>query len=142
MQVYLLKDLPGKGKKGDIINVNDGYGRNFIIKNKIGTMVDNSVLARVQAQKSSEAFHNAEEIKALKEKVAEIEKTVVTIAVSAGVSGKLFGAVTASDIASKLGIDKKNIHLPEPIKAVGSYKIKVKFSHSIEGAFSLVVEAK
>ena len=142
MQVYLLKDVPGKGKKGDIINVNDGYGRNFIIKNKIGTAVDNSVLSKVASQKTSEAFHTEQEVKAIKEKVAEIEKTTVTIAVSAGVSGKLFGAVTASDIASKLGIDKKNIHLPEPIKAVGSYKIKVKFSHSIEGAFNLVVEAK
>ena len=142
MQIYLLKDLAGKGKKGEIINVNDGYGHNFIIKNKIGTVVDNSILNKVAGQKASEQYHTEQEIKALKEKLAKIQNTTVTIVVATGTSGKLFGAVTSTDIASRFDIDKKHVVLPEPIKAVGSYKIKVKFSHGIEGTVNLEVEGK
>lgn len=142
MQVYLLKDLAGKGKKGEIISVSDGYAKNFIIKNKIGTVVDSGVLSKVNAAKQSNQFHTEQEIKALKETVAKLADTTVTIQVPAGQGGKLFGAVTAADLAGRVEIDKKNIHLPEPIKAIGSYKIKVKFAHGIDGAFNLIVEAK
>ena len=142
MQVYLLKDLAGKGKKGEIINVNDGYGHNYIIKNNIGTIVDNNILNKVAGQKASQAYHTEREIKAMKEQVAKIEKDMVTIAAPMGTSGKLFGAVTTADIARKVGIDKKHIILPEPIKAVGTYKVKVRFSHGIEGAINLIVEGK
>ena len=147
MQVYLLKDLPGKGKKGDIINVNDGYGRNYIIKNKIGTTVDNSVLNKIQAQKTSEAYHTDQEIKAIKAVVARLGETAVKIEVPVGTGGKMFGSVTAADLAARLTasgfeIDKKQLLLAEPIKTVGSYRIKVKFAHSIDGVFNLKVEEK
>ena len=142
MQVYLLKDLPGKGKKGDIINVNDGYARNFIIKNKIGTAVDNSILNKVESQKQSQSFHLEQEIKAIKEQAARLSQTTVTIQVAAGQGGKIFGSVTSAEIAAKVDLDKKNIMLPEPIKALGAYKIKTKFAHGIEGAINLIVEAK
>ena len=143
MQVYLLKDLPGKGKKGDIINVNDGYGRNFIIKNGIGRMVDNAVLSQVKAQKESSTFHRAEEITAIKETIAKLEKTKVDVVRKLGAAGKLFGAVTGQEVAGELeklgfGIDKKNLVF-EPIKDVGIYTIKVKFSHSLQGQFLLEV---
>ena len=142
MQVYLLKDLPGKGKAGDIINVNDGYGRNFIIKNKIGTMVDNAVLNKVQSLKESQSFHTQQEIAKIKESIKKLEETTVTIQLASGQGGKLFGSVTSADISEKINIDKKQIVLAEPIKAVGAYKIKVKFAHGLEGAFNLKVEAK
>ena len=147
MKVYLIKDLPGKGKRGDIIEVNDGYGKNFVIKNKYGTIVDNAVLNKIKSQQESKQFHTAEEIKEIKAIVAKLEAVVVNFNVPVGESGKMFGSVTASDIVEKLNsqgfnIEKKNIVLPEPIKAVGAYKIKVKFSHQIEGSFSVVVEAK
>jgi large subunit ribosomal protein L9 len=147
MQVYLLKDLPGKGKKGEIIAVNDGYGKNFIIKNKIGTLVDNNVRNLVESKAKSADFHKAEEIKATKEIIAKLEEIVVTMAVSVGETGKMFGSVTATEIAgelSRLGfnLDKRNIVLSEPIKTVGSYKIKVRFNYTLEGNFTLKVEAK
>jgi large subunit ribosomal protein L9 len=139
MQVYLLKDLPGKGKKGEIINVNDGYGRNFIIKNKIGTVVDAGILNQVKARQESENFHKQEEIKATRELAKKLEATPVAIKVKVGEGGKLFGSVTSAEIAAQLGIDKKYIQLGEPIKAMGSYKIKCKLAHGIEATVNVEV---
>jgi len=147
MRIYLLKDLPGKGKKGDIIDVNDGYGRNFVIKNKYGQIVDNSILAKIESQKSAKNFHTGEDIKRIKDVIGRLEKITVSINAPMGANGKMFGSITSTDIASGLSkegfdIDKRNIVLTEPIKNSGSYKIKVKFSHSLEGSFNLLVEAK
>jgi large subunit ribosomal protein L9 len=146
MQVYLLKDLPGKGRKGEIINVNDGYGHNYIIKNKIGTAVDAATLQKVKAQQVSAAYHTEQEIKATREIAARLAGVGVKIAVSMGAGGKMFGSVTAAEIAAKLSeqgfaVDKKHIQA-EPIKALGTYKIKVKFAHGVEGEFTLSVVEK
>jgi len=140
MQVYLLKDLPGKGKKGDIINVNDGYGRNYIIKNGIGRAVDNATLSQVKAKQESDAFHKQEEMKAMKTLAASLEASNVVIKVSVGANGKMFGSVTSAEIAAQLGIDKKFVQLSEPIKTVGTYKIKCKLSFGIEA--NVMVEVK
>ena len=147
MQVYLLKDLAGKGKAGQIINVNDGYGKNFIIKNGIGKAVDNAILSQMKAKQESTNFHIEQEKKAIKELIVRIENRPITIAASVGAAGKMFGSVTSTEIAaefSKHGIelDRKNIHLTEPIRMVGSYKIKCKFAHGLEGSISLTVQAK
>ena len=139
MQVYLLKDLPGKGKKGEIINVNDGYGRNYIIKNKIGTAVDASIQNQVKARQESESFHKQEDIKATRELATKLESKAVVIKAKVGENGKLFGSVTAGEIAAQLGIDKKYIQLGEPIKAIGAYKIKCKLAHGIEANISVEV---
>jgi len=139
MQVYLLKDLPGKGKKGEIINVNDGYGRNYIIKNKIGTAVDAGILSQVKAQQESQNFHKQEDIKAMRELAAKLEAKAVVVKVKVGDGGKMFGSVTSAEVAAQLGIDKKFIQLNEPIKAVGTYKIKCKLSHGVEANITLEV---
>jgi len=141
MQVYLLKDLPGKGKKGEIISVNDGYGRNFIIKNKVGTVVDAAVLNQVKARQESENFRKQEEIKAAKALAAKLEATPVIVKVKLGEGGKMFGSVTSAEIATQLGIDKKFIQLAEPIKAVGTYKVKCKLSHGIDAVINVEVTA-
>ena len=143
MQVYLIKDLPSKGKAGDIINVNDGYGRNYIIKNGIGKNVDNAILSKVQAKKASDTFHKQEEITAIKQLVHKLENVKVTIACKVGANGKMFGAVTSAEIVSELAksdfnIDKKNLVF-EPIKELGEYKIKVKFNHGLNAEFTLEV---
>jgi len=141
MQVYLLKDLPGKGKKGEIINVNDGYGRNFVIKNKIGTAVDAGILNQVKSQQESQNFHKQEDIKATRELATKLEAKTVVIKAKVGDNGKLFGSVTSAEIAAQLGIDKKYIQLAEPIKALGTYKIKCKLAHGIEANITLEVTA-
>jgi len=144
MQVYLLKDLPGKGKAGEIINVNDGYGRNFIIKNGIGKPVDNSIKTAVEAKQQSDAFHRKEEIAAINEICKKLSEVTVTLFAKVGTTGKLFGSVTGQEIATELGkqgfsIDKKNLVF-EPVKEIGSYKIKVKFNFGLESSFVLEVK--
>jgi len=143
MQIYLIKDLPGKGKAGDIVNVNDGYGRNFVIKNGFGKVVDNAVLSQVKAKQQSCEFHKQEDIAAVKEICKRLEQIKVTMSRKVGANGKMFGAVTASEImaeVNKLGfsIDKKNL-VTETIKDLGSYKIKVKFNHGLSAEFMLEV---
>lgn len=141
MQIYLLKDLPGKGRAGEIINVNDGYGHNFLIKNKIGTAVDNAILARVKSQRESETFHKQEDIKATRELAEKLEGKMVVLRASVGANGKMFGSVTNAEIAASLGIDKKFVHLTEPIKSVGTYTIKCKLSYGIEANVNVEVTA-
>ena len=141
MQVYLIKDLPGKGKSGEIINVNDGYARNFVIKNKFGTPVDNAIRAKVKSQQESETFHKTEELKAMRELAGKLESRTVALKVSVGANGKMFGSVTNAEIAAQLGLDKKFVQLPEPIKAVGTYKVKCKLLHGIEAVVNVEVTA-
>jgi len=144
VQIFLLKDLPGKGKKGEIINVNDGYGKNFLIKNGIGKPVDNSVRTQVEARTQSTAFHKAEEIAAIKELCKKLENARVKLAVKVGENGKMFGSVTGQEIAHELDkqgynkVDKKNLVF-DPIKGLGTYKIKVKFAYSLETQINVEV---
>lgn len=143
MQIYLIKELPGKGKAGDIINVNDGYGRNFVIKNGYGKIVDKSIQDQVNSKKESDAFHKNQEIAATRVVIEKLSQAKVTLSVKVGANGKLFGSVTGQEIAALLAkqgfnIDKKQLVF-EQIKDLGTYKIKVKFAHSLEGAFNLEV---
>ena len=143
MQIYLLKDLPGKGKAGEIINVNDGYGRNFVIRNGIGQMADNSLVSQVKSQKQSSDFHKQEEIAAIKKICGNLESVKITVNVKTGVNGRMFGTVTGAEIAgelSKLGfdIDKRNLVLPQ-IKEPGMYTAKVKFNYGLTADFAIEV---
>jgi len=144
MQVYLTKDLPGKGKAGEIINVNDGYGRNFVLKNGYGRVVDNAIKTQVQASKESNAFHKGEEIKAIKEIIEKLKTITVSIDAKVGAGGKMFGGITGHEIAEGLlkqgiTVDRKNLVF-EQIKTVGEYIIKVKFNHCLSGEFKLLVK--
>ncbi|MCL2755702.1 MAG: 50S ribosomal protein L9 [Firmicutes bacterium] len=144
MQVYLLKDLPGKGKAGEIINVNDGYGKNFVIKNKIGQVVTPEILAKVKSKNESDAFHTEQDKARIREIIAKLEGTIVTLTAKIGEGGKMFGSITSTEITKELAdqgfeIDKKNIILPEPIKTLGEYKIRVKYNYGLEGSFTVIV---
>ena len=146
MQIYLIKDLPGKGKKGEIISVNDGYGKNFLIKNGIGRAVDNSVRSAVQAKQQSDAFHKSQDIAATKEICKKLEQVTITLSAKVGANGKMFGTITGQEIATALRrqnieIDKKNLVF-DTIKELGTYKIKVKFNHGLEASFTSIVNRK
>ena len=146
MQIYLLKDLAGKGKAGDIITVNDGYGRNFLIKNGIGRVVDSAILAQVKAKQQSCEFHKAEDVARLKEICNRLEEITVEMSRKVGANGKMFGAVTASEITAevnKLGfdIDKKNL-VVETIKDIGTYKVKVKFNYGLSAEFTVNIKGE
>lgn len=145
MQVFLLKDVPGKGKAGEIVNVNDGYGKNYLIKNKLAQPVDNKILTESKAKKDSDAFKVAEEKKEIQAVIDQLNTTTVNLVAKLGEGGKMFGSITGAEISAALGekglsIEKRNI-ITEPIKTVGTYKIKCKFNYGMQGEFTLVISA-
>lgn len=145
MQIYLLKDLKGHGKAGDIVNLNDGYARNFVIKNKIGKPVDNAVLSEIKAKADSAAFKNQTEIAAIKAQIEQLKQTPVTLHCKVGANQKLFGSITGAEISAALAergviVDKRLISITEPIKTTGTYNVTVKYNHQLTGAITVHVE--
>ena len=147
MQIYLLKDLKGHGKAGDIVNLNDGYARNFVLKNGIGRVVDNAVLSDIKAKAASRDYQTQTEIAAIKAQIDALSKTPVTLRVKVGANQKLFGAITATEVAAALAeqgitLDKRHLVMTAPIKTTGTYKLNVKYNHNLTGVVTLIVEEK
>ncbi len=148
MKVILREDVEKLGKAGEVVKVADGFGRNYLIPRKL------AVLADVRSMKTLEHDRRVIETRAKKaRKSAEatastLSAVAITLTAKAGEEGKLFGAVTSRDIAEALGkagvtVDRKAIQLPEPIKQVGDYKVKVRVAAEIvpEISVSVVAEA-
>ncbi len=131
MKIYLLEDVKGKGKKGDIIEVSDGYGRNFLIPKKLGKLVDAEVLSEKKSKDDAAVFHREQEILHAKEVAKILDGKTVEIKAKAGANGKLFGSITSKEVAAALknlfdvDVDKKKIDLPE-IKQFGTFNFVVK----------------
>ena len=148
MKVILLQDVKSKGKKDDIINVSDGYARNFLLPKNLAVEATPKNLNDIKLKKANEAHIAAEELAAAREEAGKIEKAGITLKIRAGESGKTFGSVTSKEIAEAakeqagLNIDKKKIVLPEPIKSIGSYKITVKLHPEVSTELAVNVEAQ
>ena len=145
MQIYLIKDLKGHGKAGEIVNLNDGYAKNFVIKNKIGKPVDNAVLSDMKAKADSSAYKHQTEVAAIQAQIAELKQTPVTLYQKVGANQKLFGSITATEIADALAqkgitLDKRLIVIAEPIKALGTYNVSIKYNHQLTGTLTVHVE--
>lgn len=141
MKVILQKDVKGTGKKGDIVNVADGYGKNFLIKNGLAVIANNSNLNDTVNKKIAQDYHKEQEIIAAKEKAKSLEGKEVVVNIKCGENGKIFGAITSKEIAEAFkalnyDIDKRKIELKEPIKFVGIYKLRVRL---YEGIYANVV---
>ena len=149
MKVIFSVDVKGQGKKGEMKEVSEGYGRNYLLPRKLAVeaTADNMNALRLK-EKAKQAALAAEKAKAL-ENAKQLESVVVKIAARAGSSGKLFGAVTSQEISDALAeqfgieIEKQKIIQNEPIKSYGSYEVKCKFGYEINGVIHvLVVEEK
>ena len=131
MKVFLLHDLKGKGKKGDIVEVSEGYGRNFLIPKGVAALVDSKILAEKNSQDEARAYHERQEFLKAKENADLLKGKAVEIAVKSGADGKFFGSITSKEIADEIKkvfgieIDKKRIDLPE-IKQFGTFNFHVK----------------
>ena len=148
MKVILQQDVKGQGKKGQLVNVSDGYARNFLLPKKLAVIATaenvNTMKQQEKARKAQQAAEKAE-AEALAKK---LESLTVKVAAKAGEGGRLFGAVTAKEISEclaqqhGLNIAKAKLVLDEPIKACGGYKIKAKLGYEIVGTVNvMVVEA-
>ena len=149
MKVIFNVDVKGQGKKGEMKEVSEGYGRNYLLPRKLAVeaTADNMNALRLK-EKAKAAAIAAEKAKAL-ENAKQLESVVVKIAAKAGSAGKLFGAVTSQEISDALKeqygieIEKQKIIQSEPIKSYGSYEVKCKFGYEINGVIHvLVVEEK
>ena len=149
MKVIFSVDVKGQGKKGEMKEVSDGYGRNYLLPRKLAVEAtpDNLNALRLK-EKAKAAAIAAEKAKAI-ENAKELENVVVKVAARAGAAGKLFGAVTNQEISDALKeqfgieIEKQKIIQAEPIKSYGSYEVKCKFGYEINGVIHvLVVEEK
>ncbi len=132
MKVIFLKDVKGSGKKGEIAEVSDGYARNFLIKKGLAEEATAVKINSLNIKKGAEDFHRQEEIKALKEEAKKLNGTQITLKIKCGENGKVFGSVTAKEIADELTalgytVDKKRVILKDPIKLLGVYAVDVKF---------------
>lgn len=144
MKVLLNADVKGTGKKGDVVEVADGFGRNFLIKKGLASIATASNVHEAQQKKESAQFHKAEEIKALKALAASLEGKKVVVKIKTGENGKTFGSVTASHVAaalSELGfdVDKKKIKM-DTVKTVGSFAAEIRLMEGVSAKITVVVE--
>ncbi|MCL2061267.1 MAG: 50S ribosomal protein L9 [Firmicutes bacterium] len=147
MKVILTQDVKAQGKKGDVIEVSDGYARNYLFKNNLAVEASAANLNSVKLQKDAAAHHKAAEKAAAQELAKKINATTVTITVKVGANGKLFGSLNTQSIADALKkegieLDKKKIVLNEPVKCVGTYKIPVKPYAEVSAVLTLKVAAE
>ena len=145
MKVILLCDVKGQGKKDQIINVSDGYARNFLFPQKKAIPADAKATSELKSKEESKQFKINEEKKAAEALAEKISKVTVDIKMEHGADGRLYGSVTAKDIASELQkainveVDKRKILLQDPIKAYGNYSIEIKLLTDVIATFTVKV---
>ena len=144
MDIVLLEDVKALGKKGQIVKVNDGYARNFILPKKLGVEATTKNLNDLKLQKANDARLAAEQLAAAK----ELEASPVTVSIKAGEGGRTFGSVSTKEIGKavsdqlKLDIDKKKMVLTDPIKTLGTFEVPVKLHKDVTAKLTVkVVEA-
>ncbi len=144
MKVVLLQDVKGKGKKGELCNVSDGYARNFLFPRNLAREADATAMNELRNREEAKAHHIAEEKAAANDIAARLSGKTVTLHAKAGASGRLFGAVTSKEIAeavkTELGIeiDRKKMTVAD-IKNYGEYKATVKLYTGISAEFIVEV---
>lgn len=149
MKVILTQDVKGQGKKDQIIEVSDGYARNFLLPRKLAIIADTKAVSEVKSKEASKQHKIDVEKEEARELAKKLSALTVKIVENAGNDNRLYGAVTSKDIAEKLAkdhkitIDKKKIVMPEPIKTFGTYKVEVKlYTSEIVGTINVVVTDK
>lgn len=146
MKIILLQDVKSVGKKGDIIDANDGYARNFLIPKKMGVPANAENMNNLKLQKSNEAKIAQEQLDEAQRFAKELETKEVVLSIKAGEGGKTFGSVSSKEIANAykeqcgVTIDKKKIQLPESIKNFGVYEVKIKLHPKVTGTLKVKVK--
>ena len=148
MEIVLLEDVKALGKKGQIVTVNDGYARNFILPKKLGVEATSKNLNDLKLKKANDAKLAAEILAAAKELAAKLDESKVTLSIKAGEGGRAFGSVSNKEISKAitdqlgLEIDKKKIVLNDPIKSIGSFEVPIKLHKEVTARLAgKVVEA-
>ena len=145
MKVILLEDVKSLGKKGEIVNVSDGYARNFVLPKKLGVEANSANLNDLKLQKANAEKVAQEQLDAAKELAELLETKEVVLKMRSGEGGKAFGSISSKEIAAAakqqcaLELDKKKIQLPEAIKALGVYEVNIKLHPKVTGKLKVKV---
>ncbi|MCT7433105.1 50S ribosomal protein L9 [Aliarcobacter cryaerophilus] len=147
MKVLLIKDVKTLGKAGEIKEIADGYGKNFLIGKGLALQATNEVIAKHNAEQKKLALKEEEEIKAAKELAEKINATKLTIRHKVGANGQLIGSVTNKEISEELEkqfsimVDKKSIVVDNKLKTIGIYEVSCKLGHSVNATLKIDIIA-
>ena len=147
MKVLLLQDVKGQGKKDQIVDVSDGYARNFLFPKKLAVVADNKALNEARNKEASKQYKIDTEQANARAIADQLAAVVVKFNVNAGADGRLYGSITSKDIAEalqkqhKITVDKRKIVMPDPIKAYGTYTFDVRLYTEIIGKVKVTVGA-
>lgn len=146
MKVILLKDVKGSGKQGDMLNVSDGYARNFLLPKKLAKVADSSAINEFNNKNSAKQHHlEMEKLNALKLSEKLNDKNI-TVKAKGGANGKLFGSVTQKEVAEEIKklydieINKKKISFDTEIKSFGTFKAHIKLHHEVTATINVIVK--
>jgi len=145
MKVILLEDVKSLGKKGEIVNVNDGYARNFILPKKLGLEATGKNLNDLKLQKANEEKIAKEQLDEAKALAGKIEAGQVTLAIKIGEGGRSFGSVSTKEIAIAVkeqmscDVDKKKVQLKDAIKTVGTHTVPIKLHPKVTAQLKVIV---
>ena len=145
MEIVLLEDVKALGKKGEIVKVNEGYARNFILPKKLGVEANSKNLNDLKLKKANQEKIAAKQLAEAKELGEKLEKASITLSIKAGDNGKAFGSVSGKVISKaiqdqlNLEIDKKKLVLPEPLKTFGTHEVPVKLHKDVTAKLSVKV---
>lgn len=148
MEVILLEDVKNVGKKGEVVKVNDGYGRNVLIKKNQAVEATGKNLNDLKLKKANDDKIAAENLEAAKELSKKIEEASITVAIKMGEGGKTFGSVSSKEIAEEVkaqlgyAVDKKKVQLKDAIKTVGEHEVKIKLHPQVTTTLKVKVEGK
>ncbi len=147
MKVILNQDVKGQGKKGQLVEVSDGYARNFLLPKKLAKEATKENLNIMHGQQESDEYRRQKALEEANEIKARLDKITVTLKAKAGENGKLFGSVTSKDVAEALTsqhhikLDKKKFNLPDGIKVLGVTEVEIKIHPGVTGKLKVMVEA-
>ena len=146
MKVILLTDVKGQGKNGEIVNVSDGYARNYLLPRKLAEEATSQNLNNARLKKEAQEHKVEVQLQQAKEKAEELEKHGIVMKAKSGSKGRLFGAVTSQEIADAvkeqtgLEIDKKKIVLENPIKELGVHTVQIKLYGGVSSKIQVKIE--
>lgn len=147
MKVILIQDVKGSGKKGDVLNVAEGYGRNFLIPRGLAMEATEGNLKETERQKEQLKKKKNEELESARVLAKKLESVTVTLAVKTGEGNRLYGAITTKDIGEELekkhgiAVDKRKIEIKGPIKNLGTYPVTVKLHPDVAATLQVKVIA-
>jgi large subunit ribosomal protein L9 len=145
MKVLLKQDVPKIGKKGQILEVKEGYARNFLIPGGLAVEASGGAMKQIEEEKKASDRHKAKEKEEAQDLAKKIEELSILLKHKAGDEGRLFGSITSAEVAEALkqknfNIDKKKIVLEEPIRLVGDYEVKIKLHPEVAAHLNVRVE--